>query len=74
MAEPKKRLTRTRSGNRQSHDRLVSPSLLECSNCKTMILPHRVCDNCGFYNGKKVVMDKSEKSKEKEIKKELENE
>ena len=74
MAEPKKRLTRARSGNRQSHDRLKAPSLVSCTNCKTVILPHRVCKNCGFYKGKQVVLDKAEKNKEQEIKKELKDE
>jgi len=74
MAEPKKRLTRTRSGNRQSHDALKATSLSICSNCKQEMIPHTVCKNCGFYNGKKILTLKSEKAKEKKADKELENE
>ncbi|MBI3495066.1 50S ribosomal protein L32 [Candidatus Berkelbacteria bacterium] len=33
MAEPKKKLTRTRSGNRRSHNALHGMSLGRCGNC-----------------------------------------
>lgn len=69
MAEPKKRLTSSRSGNRQSHDALKPKSLSTCSNCKQSVMPHRVCQNCGFYRGEKVLSMKEEvktKSKEQE--------
>ncbi len=72
MAEPKKRMTSTRTGNRQSHDRLKTTGLIICSKCKSRIKPHRVCPNCGYYKGKKTVMDKKDlqikKKKEEEIK------
>ena len=55
MAEPKKKLTKTRSGNRRSHDALVGKSPSKCSNCGAMVQSHRVCSNCGFYKGKKVI-------------------
>ena len=54
MAEPKKRLTSSRSGKRRSHLRLRSKSLSICPKCKSPVLPHRVCPNCGFYKGENV--------------------
>lgn len=74
MAEPKKRMTQTRSGNRQSHDALKSRALYACPNCKAAVLPHTVCKNCGFYKGKKVMSLKSDVKAEKKIKEELKDE
>ena len=74
MAEPKKRLTSTRSGNRQSHDALKSVSYGYCSHCKESILPHKVCQNCGYYGGKKVIDVKGEKIKAKKEEEELKDE
>lgn len=50
MAEPKKRLTSHRSGNRRSHLAVKPKSLSVCPQCKKPLIPHRVCANCGFYN------------------------
>ena len=74
MAEPKKRLTSTRSGNRQSKDALTAISLVVCSNCKSRIAPHKVCRVCGFYKGEKVVKMKDEVKKTKKIEEQLKDE
>jgi large subunit ribosomal protein L32 len=31
------------------------PGIVECPQCHEMKLAHRVCKNCGYYNGKEVV-------------------
>jgi large subunit ribosomal protein L32 len=49
------RHTRAHTANRRSHHALKASNLIACSNCKAFIAPHRVCDACGFYKGKKVV-------------------
>jgi len=74
MAEPKKRLTSTRSGNRQSHDALKKKSQIVCSNCKQAVAPHRVCQNCGYFKGEKIVILKDEKAKQKQIQEETKDE
>lgn len=74
MAEPKKRLTRSRSGARKSHDALKQSSLTICKNCKSTKLPHFVCSNCGFYNGKKIVKSKKETEIETKQKEQLKDE
>lgn len=74
MAEPKKRLTATRSGNRQSHDALKKISLSNCPKCKAKVAPHTVCQNCGFYKGKKVLELKDEKVVSKKTEEELKDE
>lgn len=63
MAEPKKKLSRSRSRQRRSHQGLKPANLVECKNCNTKINSHVVCYNCGFYKGKKVVVLKDEKKK-----------
>lgn len=55
MAEPKKKLTGTRSGNRRSHDRLVVKKPSKCSHCGAPVIAHRACPVCGYYKGKKVL-------------------
>jgi large subunit ribosomal protein L32 len=74
MAEPKKKLTSLRSGNRRSHNALKQNSLILCSNCKSKIKPHTVCLNCGFYRGKKVIQIKQEKYEKKKQEEEFKNE
>ena len=74
MAEPKKRLTSTRSGNRQSHDALKGRSFAICAHCKEKIVPHTVCKNCGYYGDKKILDLKSDKAKIQKEKEELKNE
>jgi len=71
MAEPKKRLTSTRSGNRQSKDALKARSLVFCTKCKSKILPHRVCPNCGYYKGEKILKLKDEIQKAKKTEEKL---
>lgn len=65
MAEPKKRLTSSRSGKRRSHLRLRLKSLSICPKCKSQNLPHRVCQTCGFYRGSDLLKIQ-EKTKAKE--------
>ncbi len=65
MAEPKKRLTSTRSGKRRSHLALKKQNLTNCPRCKSKILPHRVCKVCGFYKGEDILkLQAKEKAKE----------
>jgi len=54
MAEPKKKLTRTRSGNRRSQQFLRTTQPSKCSKCGSDVESHVVCKNCGHYKGQKV--------------------
>lgn len=76
MAEPKKRLTSSRSGWRRSHQKIKIGSFIICPKCKTTILPHRVCSNCGFYKGQDILnlAQKAKAKEERRKKKESENE
>jgi len=35
------------------------PTVQTCPNCSAPRIPHRVCLQCGFYNGKQVTKAKS---------------
>jgi large subunit ribosomal protein L32 len=76
MAEPKKRATSTRSGNRRSHLEAKAKSLSVCPQCKKAVAPHKICANCGFYNGQDVLeIEKKQKEKaERRKEREKENE
>lgn len=65
MAEPKKRLTSHRSGNRRSHLAAKLKSLATCPQCKKPLIPHRICAHCGYYNGQDILgLEKKQKEKE----------
>ena len=57
MAVPRKRLTKRKIGNRRAngHGKVAPTQLAICSNCGSKVKPHEVCQNCGFYKGKKVI-------------------
>lgn len=67
MAVPRSHLAKGRQGRRRSHLALQKKSLVDCSHCKKNKLPHTVCANCGYYNGREVVnvMAKELKKQEK---------
>ena len=55
MANPKKKMSRSRRNSRRAHYVLKVPSLSTCDNCGAVKLPHRICPDCGFYAGRKIV-------------------
>lgn len=61
MAVPKSKVSKQRGNSRFAQWKLTAPNLTECPQCKTMILPHRVCPKCGYYNGRQVVVPKEDK-------------
>jgi len=56
MAVPKSKVSKARRDKRRnSHWKLVKPTLVKCDKCGEMRVPHRVCRNCGTYNGRQVL-------------------
>ena len=53
-ALPKKKISLARRGKRREKIKYSAPKLVPCQNCKTKILPHSVCPNCGMYKGRVV--------------------
>lgn len=62
-ALPKRKTAKARKGRRRSHNRLSAPTLIECPQCHSPKLPHRVCPTCGSYAGRDVIEIKSPKPK-----------
>ncbi|MCE5195588.1 MAG: 50S ribosomal protein L32 [Negativicutes bacterium] len=55
-AVPKSKTSKARRDSRRANSfRLGVPGLAECPQCHKPKLSHRVCPNCGYYNGKEVV-------------------
>ena len=52
MAEPKRRVSKTRRDNVW---KLEMPGFSKCTQCGELKLAHRVCPNCGFYKGKEII-------------------
>ena len=66
MGVPKKRCSKSRKRSRVSQDRLLSPILAACPQCKAPTLPHFACPKCGYYKGRPAFMVKEKKKKGEE--------
>ena len=80
MAVPKKHTTKSKRNQGRMHLFLRASSLIKCDHCGKEKLPHKICQNCGYYKGTEVInvlakLEKKEKKKrEKEIKEKEEKE
>ncbi|OHA49609.1 MAG: hypothetical protein A3B75_00145 [Candidatus Terrybacteria bacterium RIFCSPHIGHO2_02_FULL_43_14] len=72
MPVPKQRHTKGRRNRRRSHHALSVPTLAQCSHCGKMVLPHRVCMNCGYYGSREVFNPLAKKAKKDKKRKERE--
>ena len=61
MAVPKRRTSHSKQGMRRSHHHRQPVQVQYCTHCNEPVLPHRVCSNCGHYQGREVVAPKEEK-------------
>ena len=59
MPNPTHRHSKTRGRKRRTHYKASTPSTGLCSNCSEVKLQHRVCPNCGYYNGRSIVTPKA---------------
>ncbi len=55
MALPKGKISKARKHSRRANWKLSLPGIVECPQCHKMKMAHRVCKNCGYYNGVQVV-------------------
>ena len=56
MPGPKSRVTRSRRGMRRSHHFASSKTVIQCSNCGSLVKPHHVCPSCGYYKSRQIVV------------------
>jgi len=55
MANPKKKMSKSRRDSRRTHYVLNIPAYTTCGHCGQSKLSHRVCLECGYYGGKQVI-------------------
>lgn len=55
MAVPKRKWSKQRTRTARANWKLSSPNLVECPQCHSKKLPHKVCKTCGFYAGREIV-------------------
>lgn len=60
MAQPKRRWSKARTHLKRSTWKLNETRYSTCPHCHEPVLPHRVCSNCGYYNGKEVMAVKKD--------------
>ena len=58
MANPKRKISKSRRDKRRTHWKLTAPNLSECPQCHQPKQSHRVCPHCGYYNGRMVYQPK----------------
>ena len=52
---PKNKLSAARRDKRRANWKMSVPNLATCSTCGELVMPHRVCKNCGSYNKRTIV-------------------
>jgi len=61
MAVPKRKVSKQRGNTRFANWKLTAPALVECPHCHELKKSHRVCSNCGYYDGEQVVSSEEKK-------------
>ncbi len=57
MAVPKKKMSRSRTRRRKAQWKVSSPTFATCAKCGAKHVPHRVCHECGSYNGREIIAE-----------------
>ncbi len=56
MAVPKRKTSKAKTRQRKAANmKMQMPGLSTCPQCHEPKLPHRVCPNCNYYDGKEIV-------------------
>ncbi|MBC7087353.1 MAG: 50S ribosomal protein L32 [Tissierellales bacterium] len=57
MAVPKRKTSKARRDKRRASSyKLNKATFSECPQCHEPKQPHRVCRNCGYYDGREVIV------------------
>ena len=59
MAQPKRRWSKARTHTKRSTWKLENKNLVECPHCHELIMQHRVCPSCGYYDGIEIISKKA---------------
>ncbi len=52
---PKNRTSKARKNKRRANWKMEAINLVKCPKCGELMMPHRVCKNCGSYNKETIV-------------------
>lgn len=55
MPVPKRKQGRISTATRRASHKLGAPAKSVCPQCHQPKLPHHVCAECGYYDGKEIV-------------------
>jgi len=53
----------------RAHKKMSSLQGAKCSNCEQPVLPHQICEACGYYKGKQAIRTKAELASKRVAKK-----
>ena len=57
MAVPKRKMSKARRDSRRANWKLEAPGFVSCPQCHEPKMPHHVCTECGYYDGKVVYLN-----------------
>ena len=52
---PKNKSSKARRDKRRANWKMTVPTLVKCSKCGELMVPHRVCKSCGNKNKKEII-------------------
>ena len=52
---PKNKTSKSRRDKRRANWKMAPMYFITCPKCKELMLPHRVCKNCGTYRMREIV-------------------
>lgn len=61
MPVPKRKRSRARRDKRFANKGMDVCSVGSCPNCQNPIASHVVCNNCGFFKGRKIIATKADR-------------
>ncbi len=59
---PARRSSKSMTRSRRAHHALKPRNIQACPKCSTAKLPHKACENCGYYNSKVSIKVKTQES------------
>jgi large subunit ribosomal protein L32 len=63
VANPTGKFGKSRTRKRRANWKIEAPQLIECEKCHALRRPHRVCAECGYYDGRQVIVVEGKKKK-----------
>jgi large subunit ribosomal protein L32 len=62
MAVPKRKTSKSRRDQRSASKFLKPKAFATCSHCSLAVMPHTICEACGYYKGKKIIKTKLDRA------------